>query len=45
MTRIDKILKKLSDLYEFNRKLKTFVLKKEASKSLKEDAAKYRRAP
>jgi len=45
MTRIDSILKKLSDLYEFNRKLKTFVLKKEANKSLKEVAAKYRRAP
>ena len=45
MTRIDSILKKLSDLYEFNRKLKTFVLKKEANKSLKEDAVKYRRGP
>jgi hypothetical protein len=44
MTRIDSILKKLSDLYEFNRKLKTFVLKKEANKPPKEEAAKYRRA-
>jgi hypothetical protein len=45
MTRIDSILKKLRDLYEFNRKLKTCVLKKEADKSLKEDAEKFRRAP
>jgi hypothetical protein len=45
MTRIDSVLKKLSNLYEFNRKLKAFVLKKEANKKLKEDAAKYRRVP
>ena len=40
MTRIDRVLKKLSELYEFNRKLKTYQLKKEVNKSLKEDAAK-----
>ena len=45
MTKIDKVLKKLSDLYEFNRKLKAYKLKKTPNKSLKEDAAKYRRAP
>jgi hypothetical protein len=27
MTKIDKVLKKLSDLYEFNRKLKAYELK------------------
>ena len=46
MTRIDSVLKKLSELYEFNRKLKAYHLKKEAAdKSLKEDAAKERHAP
>ena len=45
MTRIDGILKKLSDLYEFNLKVKTFVWKKETNQSLKEDATKFRRAP
>ena len=45
MTRIDEILKTLSNLYEFNRKLKAYELKKKANKSLKEDAAKDRRAP
>jgi len=44
MTRIDKVFKKLSDLYEFNRKIKAYELKKNANKSLKEDAAKDRRA-
>ena len=34
MTRIDSVLKKLSDLYEFKRKLKTFQLKKKANNSL-----------
>jgi hypothetical protein len=34
MKRIDSILKKLSDLYEFNRKLKAFQLKKKTNKSL-----------
>jgi hypothetical protein len=45
MTRIDRVLKKLSDLYEFNRKLKTYELKKKADKSPKEDAPKGRRTP
>jgi hypothetical protein len=45
MTRIDKVLRKLSDLYEFNRKLNAYNLKEMANKSLKEDAAKNRRAP
>jgi hypothetical protein len=45
MTKIDKILKKLSELYEFNRKIKAYHLKKKASKSLKEDTGKNRRAP
>jgi len=27
MTRIDKVLKKLSDLYEFNRKIKAYELR------------------
>jgi hypothetical protein len=45
MTRIDRVLKKLSDLYEFNRKLMTYESKKRASKSLKEGAAKDRRTP
>jgi hypothetical protein len=45
MTKIDRVLKKLSELYEFNRKLKVYQLKKEADKSLKEDTAKERRAP
>jgi hypothetical protein len=45
MTKIDKVLKKLSELYEFNRKIKAFELKKRANKSLKGDAAKDRRAP
>lgn len=34
MTKIDKVLKKLSDLYEFNRKLKAYKLKKTPNKSL-----------
>jgi hypothetical protein len=29
MTRIDRILKKLGELYEFNRKIKSYALKKE----------------
>ncbi len=29
MTRIDKVLKELSELYEFNRKIKTYDLKKQ----------------
>lgn len=45
MKKIDKILKKLSDLYEFNRKIKAYEFKKKANKQLKVDEAKYRRAP
>jgi hypothetical protein len=45
MTKIDKVLRKLSGLYEFNRNLKAYQLKKHANKSLKRDAAKSRRAP
>jgi|APFre7841882724_1041349.scaffolds.fasta_scaffold135779_1 hypothetical protein len=45
MTKIDGVLKKLSELYDFNRKLKAYKLKEKANKSLKEDAAKDRRAP
>ncbi len=37
MTKIDSVLKKLSDLYEFNRKITAYKLKKKekADKSLK----------
>ncbi|SEM49539.1 hypothetical protein SAMN04489760_11825 [Syntrophus gentianae] len=34
MTKIDKVLKKLSDLYEFNRKIKTYALKEKAKKPI-----------
>ncbi len=44
MARIDRVLKKLSDLYEFNRKLQAYDLKKKVNKSVKGDAAKDRRA-
>jgi len=44
MTKIDNVLIKLSELYEFNRKLKAYNLKKKANTSLKEDAAKDRRS-
>ena len=44
MTKIDRVLKKLSELYDFNRKLKAYKLKEKANESLKEDAAKDRRA-
>lgn len=37
MKRIDVVLKELSDLYEFNRKLTNFELKEEENKSDKED--------
>ncbi len=33
MTKIDRILKRLSELYEFNRKLKAFELKKKGNNS------------
>jgi hypothetical protein len=45
MKRIDRVLKELSDLYEFNRKIKAYQLKEKPNKSLNEDAAKDRRAP
>jgi len=45
MTKIDKVLKRLSELYEFNRKIKAYNLKKKANKSLKEDTVKDRRGP
>jgi hypothetical protein len=32
MTKIDNILKKLSELYEFNRKIKAYDLKKKANR-------------
>lgn len=44
MTKIDRVLKKLSELYEFNRQLKAYKLKKEAG-MLTEDAVTERRAP
>jgi len=44
MNRIEKVLRKLSELYEFNRKLKGYRLKSVANPSLKKDAAKSRRA-
>jgi len=34
MTKIDKVLQKLSDLYEFNRKIKTYTLKEKANKPI-----------
>lgn len=45
MTKIDRVLKKLSELYDFNRKLKAYKIKGMANKPLKTDAAKDRRAP
>jgi hypothetical protein len=44
MTRIDRILKKLSDLYEFNRKIKAYELKeKEGAKKALKPAGNPRR--
>jgi len=40
MTRIDRILKELSELYDFNRKLKSYKIKEKVCKPLKVDAAK-----
>jgi len=45
MTKIDRVLKTLSELYEFNRKLKAYKLKEKTNKPLEEDAAKDRIAP
>lgn len=39
MSRIEKVLRKLSELYEFNRKLKRYRLNGGAKQSLKEDTA------
>jgi len=44
MKRMDRVLKKLSDLYEFNRKLQAYDVKKKPNKPFKGDAAKDRRA-
>ena len=43
MTKIDRVLKKLGELYDFNRRLKAYKLKEKANKSLKEDITKARR--
>jgi len=43
MKRIDWVLKKLSDLYEFNRKLRAYHLKSEAPKPIKKDTPKLHR--
>jgi len=40
MTKIDRVLKKLSELYDFNRNLKAYESKEQANESRKEDAAK-----
>ena len=51
MTKIDRVLKKLSELYDFNRKLKAYKLKEKAGKppeeeeEEEEEEAKNRRAP
>ncbi len=45
MTKIDRILKKLSELYEFNRKIKGYTLKEKAKEPLDGDVPKNRRAP
>jgi len=45
MTRIDKVLKKLAELYDFNRKLKAYKIRESPKRPRKEDAAKERRLP
>jgi hypothetical protein len=45
MTKIDRVFKKLSELYEFNRKRKGYKMNEKANRLLKEHAAKDRRAP
>lgn len=42
MKKFDKVLKKLSELYEFNRKIRIYGLKKRADKPLKADVVKDR---
>ncbi len=44
MTKIDRVLKKLGELYDFNRRLKACQWKEKADKPLKEDVTKDRRA-
>ncbi len=45
MTKIDKVLKELSKLYEFNRKIQTYALNKRGDKSFRKDAAKDSSTP
>lgn len=45
MTKIDRVIKKLSELYDFHLKLKAYQIKEKANKPLKRDAAKGDRAP
>jgi len=44
LAKIDNVLKKLSELYDFNRKLKAYKLKEKTKKPFKEDATKDRHA-
>jgi hypothetical protein len=44
MKKVDTVLKKLSELYEFNRELNRYRIKSAASQSQKKDAPKNRRA-
>ncbi len=45
MKKIDKVLKELSELYEFNREVKAYEFTKEAGKSLKKAAALTHQPP
>jgi len=47
MKKIDRILKQLSDLYEFNRKIRAYELRKKekVNRSLKRDVAQDRHPP
>jgi len=38
MTKIDRVLKELSELYDFNRKLKAYKVKEKANEGLESDA-------
>lgn len=42
MKKIDRVFKKLSELYELNRKLKTFVLKTKTEETHQEDRGRKR---
>ncbi|MCU0586883.1 MAG: hypothetical protein MUF52_01900 [Syntrophobacteraceae bacterium] len=44
MTKIDSVLKKLSELYEFHRRLKAYQIKEKTLKPRGEDAARGPRA-